>query len=325
MGGILTWYQNVEGVEGAVFKDPRRKDSKFWGEGKWNTFIKPLLPAERRTFIEIGCNAGLFLKLAMDEGYTDVIGIEACPQRMRQARQYRDSNKYLYKLVHQEVGANFELEQLPLADVTLIANVHYHLPVAVFSNLVDRLRSRTLYCLLVSARAGRRKGNARHYLESVRGYFRDWQEIDVVGDWRGEEGLDENDPAPREQMYSVLFKGCLEVRGAEAQWQKSVAEFGGGADRFEIAWGWREFFREILDDKDVDLKYTFLYQYYKNRGKADWILDRLKDKQALAKDIQANGMRFPVYLDQKNRVLDGTHRLNLACELGYKHILVRKL
>lgn len=323
MGPSLTWYQNVEGVKDAVFKDPGRKDSRFWGEGKWKTFIEPLLPAERRTFIEIGCNAGLFLKLAMDEGYTDVIGVEACPQRMRQARQYRESNKYSYRLVHQEVGTDFELDQLPLADVTLMANVHYHLPVAVFSDLVDCLRSRTLYCLLVSARTGRRKGNARHYLESVRGYFRDWQEVEVVGDWQGEEGLDKDDPAPREQMYGVLFKGCLEARDTKSQWQKSVAEFGGGKDRLKIARGWREFFRAVLDGEEIDLEQTFLYRYYSNRP--DWILDRLEDKRVLANDIQANGMREPIYLDQKDRVLNGTHRLNLACELGYEHILIRKL
>jgi hypothetical protein len=321
----LTWYQNVEGVEGAVFKDPRRKDSRFWGEGKWNTYIKPLLPENRQTFIELGCNAGLFLKLAMDAGFKNVIGVEASQQRMQQAYQYRESNGYPYRLVHQKVGEFFGLEQLPLADVTLISNMHYYLPVGVFSNLADRLRSRSMYCLIVSAKARRRQGCARHYLESVRGYFRDWQEVEVVGDWQGKDGLVEDDPTPRKQMYSVLFKGGLETRDTEAQWQKSVRDFGGGPDRLEVALGWRSFFRDILDGEEVDLKHTFLYQYYKNRDRAEWILDRLEEKAVLALNVQANGMMEPIYMDRKNRVLDGMHRLNLAAELGYKHILVREL
>ena len=78
----VKWYQNVEGVDGAVFKDPRRANSIFWGEGKWKNFILPLLPLERRTFVEIGCSAGLFLKLAMDAGFTNVIGIDADPDSL---------------------------------------------------------------------------------------------------------------------------------------------------------------------------------------------------------------------------------------------------
>ena len=104
---MRSWYQNVDGVAAAVFKNPDRKESKFWNEGKWHNFIEPLLPEERGTFIEIGCNAGLFLKLAMDVGFRDVIGIEASLQRIGQARQYRESNGYPYKLIHQTVDADF--------------------------------------------------------------------------------------------------------------------------------------------------------------------------------------------------------------------------
>lgn len=328
MGSVLseTWYQNVEGVEDAVFKDPRRKGSRYWGKGKWDAFIKPLLPQERRTFVEIGCNAGLFLKLATDAGFKRVIGIESYLQRIRQAMQYRESNGYTYKLIHQEVGVDFDLEQLPLADVTLLANVHYYLPVSVFSDLVDRLRSRTLYCLLVSARAARRKGMARHYLESVRGYFCDWQEVDVVGDWQGKEGLDKGDPAPRRQMYGVLFKGCLDSRDAAEMWNRGArASHASGPDSATIAGGWRRFFSRVLAGEVVDLEETSLYRYYNRLGKSEWIRERLVKKTALAKDIQQNGMRQPIYLDRKGRILDGMHRLSLAYELGYEHVLVRRL
>jgi len=95
------WYQNIE-IDGVdiQYEDPKRKDSKFWGEGKWNNFIKPLLP-KGRTFIEIGCSAGLFLKMATDAGFKDVIGIDASPERMEQAELFKKSNKYNYRLIRQ--------------------------------------------------------------------------------------------------------------------------------------------------------------------------------------------------------------------------------
>ena len=328
MGTLLkeTWYQNIDGVEGAIFKDPQRKDSRYWGKGKWTAFIEPLLPAEKRTFVEIGCNAGLFLKLAMDEGYKRVIGIESCPSRMKQATQFRQSHNYPYQLIHQEVGVDFDLDQLPLADVTLLANVHYHLPVGVFSDLVDRLRNHTLYCLLVSAKVARHKGKARHYLESVRGYFRDWQEIAVIGDWQNLLGLDQEDPAPRRQMYGVLFKGCLDSVNTLEMWNESARPSRAtGPDSLIIAQGWREFFGQVLTDKDPNPTETSLYQYWKQHDKSEWIQIRLAEKKALAKDIQHNGMRQPIYLDHRDRVLDGMHRLSLACELGYEHVLIRRL
>ena len=119
------WYQNLA-VEGVTFEDTNRKDSKFWNEGKWRNFIEPLLPQDRQTFVEIGCNAGLFLKMATDAGFQDVIGIEANRQIMDQAKRYRERIGGTYQLLHQCVGKDFVLDELPLADVTLLSNVHYY-------------------------------------------------------------------------------------------------------------------------------------------------------------------------------------------------------
>ena len=330
MGPVLiTWYQNVDGVTDAVFKDPRRKESNFWGEGKWNTFIKPLLPRERRVFVEIGCNAGLFLKLAMDEGFENAIGIDSSQQRIKQAKLFRESNGYPYKLVQQKVGEDFELSELPLADVTLLANVHYYFPISVFAKLADHLRSRTLYCIVVSARVKRRMGMARHYLESVRGYFRDWQEIKVVGDWEGHKPVDTlNDPAPRGQMYGVLFKGGLDSYNVEQEchWWAVVADKAERHGRVKLKWATSDFFRKVLNGEAFDFAGTPLYEYWKGEG---WLAEDIEEKltynKVLAKDIQRDGLKEPLYYDGKRRLLDGGHRLVIARELGYEHILVRRL
>jgi hypothetical protein len=317
----MKWYQNVEGVEGAVFKNPKRSNSKYWGEGKWNNFIAPLLPDERQTFVEIGCNAGLFLKLAMDAGFERVIGVDKSKGRIAQAKQFRESNGYSYMLLHQGAGVDFDPAKLPLADVTLIANVHYHLPVSVFSDLVDSLRSRTLYCLIVSARAARRRGNAHHYLETVRGYFGDWQEVGTVGDWTGKLEVDHDDPSPRRMMYGALFKGCLDSVNKEEM-------LGGGPlilNINHISDAWEDFFKKVISGDPFDFQDTDLYQIYALDNMIDWVVPRMTRAKEMAEDILKNGMRSPIYITKKGKMLDGQHRLALANALGWEHILCRRL
>jgi hypothetical protein len=318
------WYQNVP-VEGAVYEDPKRKDSKFWNEGKWRNFVEPLLPAVCRTFIEIGCNAGLFLKLAQDEGAVQVIGIEGSSRVMRQAELFRESINGNYKLVLQQVGKNLALDQLPLADVVLFSNTHYYFPVNDFAKLVDELRYKALYCIIVSARGKRRGGKAFYDLQSVRGYFRDWTEIGTV------EGIETaGDPTPREGMYSVLFQGglhSLNLRVFYDRWRKDSIR--SEKHRFHaLPPALEEFFGKVFSEEEFDFEETLLYQYWRTREPrypASTALKRLAQKKALAEDVQANGIRDPVYFDHRGNLIDGLHRMCIAKALGYEHILVRRL
>lgn len=316
------WYQNVE-IEGLAFEDPNRKGSKFWNEGKWHNFIEPLLPKDRRTFVEIGCNAGLYLKMAVEAGFKNVIGVEANPQIMAQATCFRDYSNGTWKLLQQRVGEDFVLDYLPLADVTLLANVHYYFPVGVFSNLVDRLKSRTLYCVLVSGKAPRRLGNAVHWIDAVRGYFRDWIEVGSI------EGLEKKgDPAQRKQMYGISFRGNLDVCDVKKACDRWYEKNSSRHKDLTIFPALEEFFRKVLADEIFNSKETLLYQYWTERSphaSPGWILEKLAYKKHLAEDIQANGMKEPLYYDQKGKLLDGIHRLVIAKELGYEHVLIRRL
>ena len=77
-----------------------RKHSKFCNEGKWDNFINPLLPRkhiEDSTFMELGFNAGMFLKMAADYGYREVIGVEKSKLVCRVAKKYRDDLGLNYK------------------------------------------------------------------------------------------------------------------------------------------------------------------------------------------------------------------------------------
>jgi len=318
------WYQTLD-IDGVTFEDPGRKYSAFWNEGKWDNFIKPLLPKERQTFIEIGCNAGLFLKMATDEGFKNVIGVERDRQIFGQAQTFKNSIRGTYKLVHQQIGDNFEPEQLPVADVILLSNVHYYFPIGVFSKLVDTLRGRCSHCIIVSAQAKRAKGNAFYDRDVVRGYFRDWQEEKIIEDLKIED-----DPSPRKYMYGLSFKGSLvpirmeEIYGHFWEASKSVE-----SRSYELAPAAKEFFELVLSNTPFNYEETLFYEYWMKREPKRMTPEKTRDwliyKAELAKDIQKNGMKEPIYISSRGKFMDGLHRLIIANLLGYEHILARTI
>lgn len=320
------WYQNIE-VEGrdVTYEDRGRAKSKFWNEGKWENFIRPLLPRQRQTFLELGCNAGLFLKLAEDAGFERVTGVETRSKIMDQAKCFKEQNGGSYRLLHRRAGVNLDLAALALSDVVLMSNMHYYLSVPAFSRLVDDLKNRCLYCIVVSAKAKRRAGNAFSGMYSVRGYFRDWQEMGVI------ESLDAvGDPAPRKEMFALLFKGSLEawpIDGLLRHWSDGVLR-AREYRRCALPPALTDFFGKVLDGEDFSLEETLLFDYWtKRRPQAtpEWVLKHLKYKKWLAEDIQANGMNTPIFYDRKRKMLDGIHRLVIAKMLGHEHVLVRRL
>lgn len=316
------WYQTIEidGVD-AVFEDINRKDSKFWNEGKWNNFVQPLLMRERNTFLEIGCNAGLFLKMATDVGFKRVIGVEGSSSIMRQAELYKESNGGDYKLIHQHVGSNFDLDQLPLFDMVLISNMHYYLPVPVFGKLIDDLKNHCLYCIVVSGRAKRRSGNALWDRRSVEGYFCDWQKIEQIDGYSKK-----HDAAPRDQMYSMSFKGnllALNVDEFYEEWTKAALYWKHRSKGLPPAI--EDFYSRVLAGESIEpIEDLLIYKYWRTRKPNDpgWAPKWIARKEILAKDIQENGINTPIYFIKDGQHLrDGLSRICIAKLLGYKHVL----
>lgn len=329
-------YQNIKILgKKLVYEDTRRKNSNFWNEGKWNNFIDPLLPkyCKNKTFIEIGSNAGLFLKMAEDKGFRHIIGIESNPGRMEEAELYKKSNGGNYKLLHKKMDQKFDFNTIPLAHVTLISNTHYYLSVINFSRVVDALRTKSLYCIVVSAKARRIPGCARYDITSVRGYFKNWKQkrmrmISVgIGD----------DSSPRPKMYGVLFKGALEeydTKRLHAKWREGNI----GSKKYRkdaIPDALDDFYKKVLSHKvAINVRDTAYYRYWEKRRpdwSDAWIRRKLRQKARLAKSIRDRGMFSPIYLSETNwrygegRLIDGQHRLCIAHKLGYKSILVRTL
>ena len=192
-------HQNIV-IDGVDYGDRRsRKYSKFCNEGKWDNFISPFLPiGEDMTFIEMGCNAGMYLKLAQKR-FRNVVGIESDQQAYEMALRYGD-----YKVINKCLDEHFDYDCLPVADVTLLANFHYHIFMPVFLNYLNIIRRKTRYIIVVSAGVKTTHHFPNTDIDSIRKYFRLWEEIGVI-DNISKEG----DPHPRD-MFSVCFKTELE-------------------------------------------------------------------------------------------------------------------
>ena len=181
MSRDIKYYQNLNIPGETTHEKIARKDSHYWNEGKWNNFIAPFLPenCEDMTFVDVGCNNGLFLKMAKDRGFRDVIGIEKDKGAFDRAVKYKKYIGYDYKLLHREVGRDFSFDELPVADFTLLSNVHYYFPLGDWIRYLDKLQYKTCYCLIISSFLYKESENwkPKASISGVRWDFRNWEEV----------------------------------------------------------------------------------------------------------------------------------------------------
>lgn len=318
---MIEYYQNL-GMPGDEAKEHKnRKHSRYWNEGKWKHFIEPLLPKDCKdmTFVDIGCNAGLFLKLAKDRGFRDVIGVEKSRRAYQRAIKYR---KYLgyynYKLLHRTVGVDFTFDELPLADIVLLSNVHYYFPLIEWFKFLDRLRHRTCACLIISRPTNEKAHwRPRTSIAEVKYYFREWKAAGAV--YRARAGWrDRNDRSPR-VLWSFLFKSNLN--------RKKFSELYPGAPARAIKIPKKELYRKLNKESNVDLRKTSYFQAWEKRKEmgGEEIYKFVKEKADLMKDIKENGIKDPVLINLYGKIVDGGHRIAILKELGYKSVIARAI
>ena len=313
-------YQNIElnGIDIGEGQD--KKYSKFCNEGKWDNFINPLLPedCQERTFVEMGCNAGLFLKMAKEKGFDRVIGVEASRSAYKVGLEYKAQNGLNYEIMNQTIGEGFVYD-LPMADVTVMSNFHYHLDFPNFYPLIDRMRFKTIYCLVVSARVTDAHWKPSWQMNAVRHYFKDWQEIKAVYPIEVE-----NDPHSREEMYGILFKSPLERVNISDIWNKKDNGKYVGNDIPT-----NEFARQVIENESFDFMesnyYKAVYKMRESKWKEDKIIKFVKAKYDLMYSIKRGGLKSPIYLRLDNKIADGGHRKAMIEELGYKSIIARRV
>lgn len=120
------WYQPIKFPDGTETFNPKKPDffdRDDLGVKKWERFIKPYLVG-KSGFLEVGCNAGLYLVLAEKYGYKKVYGIENLKGF------YEQSQKVLAEFnskatVFFNNALEFNYHKLIDIDVILMANALY--------------------------------------------------------------------------------------------------------------------------------------------------------------------------------------------------------
>lgn len=308
-------HQNIV-IDGKDYGDKKeRKDSKFCNEGKWNNFIKPLLPEDcsDMTLVEFGSNAGLFLKMAKEHGFRDVVGIESNKKNHQAAFAYLKSlpGDLRYTIINDTVREDFDYDSIPVSDVTILANFHYHVLFPDFLWFMDRLIHKTREVIVVSIDYDRRK----HWLpkcklEDVRRYFKDWKEVGLidniskVGDTHGRD------------MFSIKFKSDL----TRTPFDKLNMGESSLDDLIELV---------LLNGpiNKATIEKTTHYKYVKKNHKNwsdDQVYEFVKGKAELMRSVKSKGLSTPIST-KNGEIIDGKHRAYMIKAMYYNSIITREV
>ena len=299
-------YQYVEG-EPMSSRDRQEIGSKFWNKGKWDNFVLPFLPDDCKdmTLIDIGCNAGLFLKLAEDKGFSRVIGVDANKEAFNKALAYKDRNGGKYKLQRRTIQRCSK--HLPMADYTVLANAHYYLTINDWLEYLDKLQTKTRYCIIVTAAKDKySKFKASPHIVDIKRYFKGWEEVGFTGDISTK-----GDPFPR-NLWGICFKSKLFDRtpiNVLIHDNTLLIDF------------WKELDEGI---NSIETGYCKKLTTYR-RG--SWSVEKVHrfiiEKSIMYKNVKEEGLMKPIIIDDKNNILDGIHRTEMMKHLGHKSIITR--
>lgn len=328
------WYQDVK-INGlsVPLRYPKTINSKFHHFGKWDTFIKILLPFDdfsNRVFVEYGSNAGLNLLEAAKMGFSKVVGIEADNNFFAQGKFVIDENISFdnIKLFHRCIGepepnvhaacASFSFDEIPLADLSLLANFHYWIETSTLKKFVDDLALKSYYAIIIST-----VESANYPTSSTMGtvenlFENKWTLIGSIS-----QVPIENDSSPR-NLYALLFRSNVLLE-TTVQEVKNKVQIDARTEEF------------------INLFTNFLKQF--QNGQASFpefiaylkrypIKDRYNEEKGFTAEIEhccemfrsisKDGLKDSIKLFMNGKKLDisGWHRLVIAEYLKWDRIYV---
>jgi SAM-dependent methyltransferase len=128
------WYQPILFSDGSRTHSTKMSDERFYGSEsrglrKWDRVIRPHLPdLTGKRFLEIGCNAGLYLVQAVREGAAACVGVENHPQFAKQCRYVRDRFGVSDRIhLLEQDAAVLDWGKVGFADVALLSNALYRI------------------------------------------------------------------------------------------------------------------------------------------------------------------------------------------------------
>jgi len=311
-------YQNIEVGGKDMGYTAEKKGSKFCNEGKWENFIKPLLPKDcsDMTFVELGCNAGMFCKLAKQHGFRNVIGVDKSRYSIKHAINYRRESGFDYTLINEKIGEYFDYDKIPVADVTVMSNFHYYLTINELMLLLDKMKFKTRYCIIVTdVDVEKDFWRARASMNSVRHYFKDWREVNCICPIPVGE-----DTYPR-KLASLMFESDLERRPIKDLYRTSLRNRSVGNVEDLVK-------RVATSDTIENVEQTPYYKttqslhtQWKKKDVDNWVGKQIKNLY----NVKKNGVKYPIWIQSNGHIIDGKHRMLYLKEIGYKSIIVRKI
>lgn len=300
-------YQYLEGD--MTERDKKQVGSKFWNKGKWDNFVAPHLPPDCSdlSFIDMGCNAGVFLHLAKRRGFQTVLGVDSNAESIKRGEEWRIKNGDEYKLICSPMEKI--IDDLPIVDYTVLANAHYYFTIDNWLEYIDKLKLKTKYVVIVTAEKQHvNRCWASADVPSIRHYFREWKEVSFV-----DEMPYGNDPDPRK-----LWSLCFENPFIEKLEMGSLDSSNHVQDKF---WGEIDSGKHYTETK----YYKILVKYRVKWGQERlhrWIEERLK----VYEDMKKNGQKIPILVDfwKKDRILDGNNRYSMKMHLKDKYVYARR-
>ena len=294
-------YQHLDG-ETMTSRDLKQIDSKFWGKGKWNNFIRPFLPKDCKglDLVDMGCNAGLFLKFAQDLGFERIIGVDSNKESVERGMSHPLRQKY--KIIEKRMED--AIDDLPIVDYTILANAHYYFNIVDWVNYVEKLKFKSKYVIIVTAE---KRHINRCWTQAgvghIRGYFRDWKEVGFIN-----ELPTEGDPDPR-RMWSLCFESpYIDKVDTNSLDTSNHTQYG--------------FYTDIDDNKKNyhRTKYYLTLRTYRTKMSKEQVEEFVEDKIKTYFDIKDNGQKNALLVDRfkKNWVLEGNHRCRMLWKLNRK-------
>lgn len=290
-------YQHLPG-EPLTDRDKKQVGSKFWGQGKWDNFVAPHLPQDCSglSFVDMGCNAGLFLKFAQDRGFKRIIGVDSNKEAVERGKKWAQENGGRYSFLRAKLENC--IHALPIVDYTLLCNSHYYFNIVDWINYIDQLRLKTHRVIIVTTEKRNVNRNwARSSIEDLRGYFKDWKEVGFV-----DELPTEGDPDPR-RLWSICFES--------PDIEKVELEKLGASNHVQSG-----FYKDIETKDYKNTKYYRILKPYRKNWSEDQLNNWIEDKIKTYKDIKEKGQFKPILFDDRHLILDGNHRWEMLKQLG---------
>lgn len=285
------WYQEAV-INNKKMPTERQKDTN---EIRWKRFIEKFLLHKNGLFIDVGCNAGFYSRKARDMGFK-VIGIENDEGYYEHAKFWEQEEPKGIEYLFMDASEY----AFPVCNIVLLANVHYWMSYEQLERLINSLKEKALYVLVV----GRNWLSPKHKypcdITSLKMLFKDFDnEGQIIG----------------RKHYSVLFKN------------KQLVE-----ENVDELFSKQQFVRSrkflIAMNTLIEGNSLLYKKYLAWRGFSP---SELNKKKALIKSIQKEGIKTPLLLGRpeggkyySERLADGEHRLIIAKKLGIKKVICKQ-